>query len=89
MELVNKLVMICLIRKKIQSLSLKKEKYIYSAACNSHYLKNEECTSSYVYEKMYEFLRCVNLKRMKEKGYLFFFPEDDGSMKHSVKFFRQ
>ena len=38
---------------------------------------------------MYEFLRCDNLKRIKEKGYLFFFPEDDGSMKHSVKFFRQ
>ena len=73
MELVNKLVMICLIRKKIQSLSLKKEKYIYSAACNSHYLKNEECTSSYVYEKMYEFLRCVNLKPILRKGYIFFF----------------
>ena len=73
MELVSKMVMICLIRKKIQSLSLKKEKYIYSATCNSHYLKNEDCTSSYVYEKRYEFLRCVNLKRMKEKGSLFSF----------------
>ena len=73
MELVSKMVIICLIRKEIQSLSLKKEKYIYPAACNSHHFKNEDCTSSYVYEKRYEFLRCVNLKRMKEKGSLFFF----------------